>query len=125
MEPAGLRIPPAHRDAIAALRDMTGDQFEELKANLEEVSSFAGTSGLIECAARAESLTAEDAQSIVLALLSLYAQLKFHGWTSEDLASGVSRSDDLPKPDNPDQLAQRLQLLLDLDSVVTTGRALD
>lgn len=125
MESPGLRIPPAHIDAIAALRDMTGDQFEELKASLEEVSSFAGTSGLIEYAARAESLTAEDAQSIVLALLSLYAQLKFHGWTSEDLASGVSRSDDLPKPDNPDQLAQRLQLLLDLDSVVTTGRALD
>lgn len=110
---------------MTALRDMAEEQFEELKTNLAQVSSFAGTSGLIEQASRAESLTPDEARSVVLSLLSLYAQLKFHGWTSGDLASGVARSDDLPRSDNADQLAERLQTLLDLESIVTTGRALD
>lgn len=125
MESTGLRIPQSHQDAIAALRDMTGASFDALQTALAEVSPFAGTSGLIERAGSPEGITAEEAQAIVLALLSLYAQLKFHGWTSADLSDGVARSSDLPDTDDPDQLAQRLQVLLDLDSVVTTARALD
>lgn len=126
MEPTGLRIPAAHQEAIAALRDMPDEQFADLNTNLAAVSAFAGASGLTEHASRTQNLTADEAQSIVVVLLSLYAQLKFHGWTSEDLASGVARSNDLPTSDsNPDELAQRLQTLLDLESVITTGRALD
>lgn len=126
MEPTGLRIPPAHRDAIAVLRSISDDQFEQLRANLADVPAFAGSSGLTAQASHTEGQTADEAQAIVLALLSLYAQLKFHGWTSEDLAVGVAHSSDLPESDDvPEKLAQRLQALLDLESVVTTGRALD
>jgi hypothetical protein len=105
---------------------MTDEQFGELRESLAAVSPFAGTSGLIDQAQQADSLADDQGQAIVLALLSLYAQLKFHGWTSDDLAAGVARSGDLPSSDqDPDQLAQRLQALLDLESVETTGRALD
>jgi hypothetical protein len=126
MEPTGLRIPPAHREALTTLRSITEEQFDLLLENLVGVPPFAGASGLTDHASKTEGLAADEAQAVVLALLSLYAQLKFHGWTSEDLAVGVAHSDDLPKSDaDPSKLAHRLQVLLDLESVVTTGRALD
>jgi len=126
MEPIGLRVPQTHRDAIAAIRDMPDEQFEELKTDLAVVSPFVGTTGLIDQARQADGLANDQGQAIVLALLSLYAQLKFHGWTIDDLAAGVARSADLPSSDlDPDQLTQRLQALLGLESVETTGRALD
>ena len=126
MEPTGLRIPPAHRDALAALRSISEEHFELLLNNLAGVSPFAGASGLTDYACKTEGLTPDESQAVVLALLSLYAQLKFHGWTSEDLAVGVAHSGDLPESDaDPSKLAHRLQTLLDLESVVTTGRALD
>jgi hypothetical protein len=126
MEPTGMRIPPTHRDAIAALRDLADDQFEQLRANLDDAPAFAGASGLTEHASRGEGQTPDEAQSMVLALLSLYAQLKFHGWTSEDLANGVAHSSDLPDgAKEPQVLAQRVHALLELESVITTGRAID
>jgi hypothetical protein len=125
----GFRIPPAHREAVAALRDMSDEQFDALKTGLAEASPFAGSSGLTAQVTGQNDLESSTVRSIVLVLLSLYTQLKFHGWTKEDLATGVSLSEDLPpsdgKSDASDKLAKRLEDLLDLESVVTTARALD
>jgi hypothetical protein len=118
---------------MARLRDLSEAEFNALKKGLEEASPFAGSSGLTAQASSGSGLEKESVQAIVLVVLSLYAQLKFHGWTIGDLATGVSSSEDLPLaadegPEEVDmaaRLADRLKVLLGLQSVVTTARALD
>jgi len=121
-----MRVPRAHQEAVTLIRDLSDEAFAELEKQLSSANAFCGISELTTRAAHVDALTSDDAQSVVLALLSLYAQLKFHGWTAADLAAGVARSRDLPETDvDPDSLERRLASLLALDAVGTTGRALD
>ncbi len=132
MDLTGFRIPPAHRDAALALREMPDDQFANLSAAFEAASPFTGSAELTEQVAGRSGLDEAVVRDVVLISLSLYSQLKFHGWTKSDIATGVSKSDDLPGLDEASdvdevqaRLASRIEHLLSFESIVTTARALD
>lgn len=125
---ASLRIPKNHQSALAALRDLPDDDFNRFVDVLRGSSTYLA---LPDLAARTAEAMPDDVDvdhgQVVQALLALRNQLKFHGWTHERLAREVSRADGV-EPDDTDlrrSFQERIETLLDVESLATTANAAD
>jgi len=117
-----IQVPEKFQESLTHLAAIGDDEFSGFNVRLSTLAPTIGVKELI--AAASESSLGANGQGVVLAALSLSAQMRRTSDGPEDLARNAAQSMGLLE-DKTETLANRLGKLLSLDHIGALGRAYD